>query len=242
MIAKPRLTALVQSSLIVSDGEKGGAGKSFALRAMADALMANGVDVVGFDADTRNSHLVRFYQNSFPVTRVYLRDQAGWNTLIDSVADINPQAVVLLDLPANVGEMLAAQMPRLQHACDRLNRVIYRLWTIDSEYDSVAQLAASREVVRLKNSIVAMNGLHGQPQDFEIWQTSKIRKAFLEVGGLEISVPAMAPAIRSKISASRCSFAEADNLDLSLSERIDLECWRAASHAAFAPVIDRLRG
>ncbi|MEA1071758.1 hypothetical protein [Sphingomonas sp. LY160] len=229
-----------RSNLVIADGEKGGVGKSFAQRALAHTILARGNDIVGFDADSRNAHLARYYASTIPVHRIYLRDRAGWNKLIDSIATLDHSTDVLLDLPANMGEVLAKEMSRLLLACQRSNRVVHRMWVMDSEYDSVAQLSSSQDVIPLERTIVVKNGLFGEPEDFRIWEGSKIQAALKAAEGVELHLPAMPPALRSRISTAQCSFSDAANLPLTVSEKLDLEWWLSFSEAAFEPFLEKV--
>ncbi|NJC05745.1 hypothetical protein GGQ97_001538 [Sphingomonas kaistensis] len=231
--------------LILSDGEKGGVGKSFAKRALTHTMLARGLELVGFDADTRNSHLARFYGETITVNRIYLRDRKGWDGLIDVLGKLDEYTDVVIDLPANMGEILAKEAPRLLMACERKRRSVHRMWVMGSEYDSVAQLSASKNVFPLERTFVVKNGLYGNDEDFQTWQGSNIQKELhnaqpAEEKDCEILLPAMAPSLRGRISSARCSFSHAAKLPLTLSEQIDLQLWLASTEAAFEPILEQL--
>lgn len=88
--------------IILVGGDKGGVGKSFLARIAAGLLLKRGSSVHGFDGDSRNPHLARYYQsaaddNSSPITidRSMLRSVDGWSEMYAKWEFVDPATVTL---------------------------------------------------------------------------------------------------------------------------------------------------
>ena len=229
---------LPKSVVLTADGDKGGAGKSVVARAVVHVLTRNGFEVQGFDADARNAHLHRFCSPSIEVQRVYLRTTTGWDELYNAMQQVERENPIVIDLPANIGETIEAEMPRLRRVFELRGRELFRIWVIDEEDDGIQLLRSSRHVTPYSRTFVVKNGRFGPEEVFELWHESDTRKQLLTEGGLDAYVPALPIRVRTKIRNARCSFADAFALDLTDHERIDLEIWLDQIEIAFQPLLE----
>ena len=224
--------------VIVADGDKGGVGKSFTMRSVAHCQRSWGMDCVGIDGDSRNAHLERYYGSTMPVSRPYLREEKGWNEMIDLIHATSSDRPILVDLPAGIGDAVKRWGPKFGAALDKMQRRLIRLWVLDEEDDVIQLLRLSSGVFPFgPSTVVVMNGRFGDREAFELWNGSKTRRDLLAAGGTETYLPRLAPAAREKIRNARCPFADAaEKANFTLSEAIDLEIWLSSIEHTFAPL------
>lgn len=83
-----RFDANNPAPILISDGEKGGIGKSHLERLLAYLMSAHSVQWQGFDLDPRNSHLARFHPK-VDVRRLDWNDAAAWEDLYHGIMQVD---------------------------------------------------------------------------------------------------------------------------------------------------------
>src|SRR5690606_20291914 len=195
---------------LVADGDKGGVGKSFLARIHAYLASTSGLDWVGFDLDTRNAHLARFHQN-MDVTRFDWTQPAAWDQLYRQIMQTDASKVLLIDLPAQAGQVLSREYPRLLATARHAGRPVLRFWCLSRSFDSVNLLSQSLQAVSCADTFAVKNLRDGHPEQFELWDQSKTRELLLTSGGTELCLPCLPTGVADAIEAADTSFIDAQS-------------------------------
>lgn len=244
-----RMRVQNNGSIILSSGDKGGVGKSFALRCAAHNLNRWQLDWCGFDGDARNSHLVRFQPGS-RVEPLVLKVDSDFDRLLDKIEETDPRFHILIDTPAGSGDVIERRGDRLVELAQLLGRPLIRLFALDEEDDVLMAIQREAPAMGLGNIVAVLNGRFGPRSGFLLWERERrggvqsVRDAVLGAGGAEIYLPVLPPLARVEIRDARCTFAQAADgrIDLSFSQRANLSDWIAEMEAAFEPLRARIEG
>lgn len=192
--------------LVLVNGDKGGPGKSFMARVLKWRLDAMRIPVVLFDGDERNGHLDRFYGSTANVTRFDARTEAGWTVFFNALDQVSGDTVALVDLPSGVGKHLHREAKRLI-ANQELGMTTVHVWVADHNEDSVRLFKDLAGIAPAHHTAFVMNRrLNEDLSRFSIWSKSKTRAAFISSGGIEASLPPLAPGAHDRIAASQLPF------------------------------------
>jgi hypothetical protein len=225
--------------VIISDGDKGGAGKSFLARILAYLLMQGGHSWAGFDLDPRNAHLQRFHKG-MDVTRIDWTGQTSWDRLYDGIMEVDPSRVVLVDLPAQAGTVASREFPRLLATANHVGRPVLRFWSLTRDFDSVNLLAQTLNLLDLRNTFAVLNLRHATPEDFDLWLGSNTRRTLIASGGSELRLSRLPSGVAAAIDAADLAFSDALSHVRQPYYRIDIEAYLAEISREFAPVLERL--
>jgi hypothetical protein len=229
--------------ILLIGGDKGGTGKSFGARTIAGFLRKHGYVVAGYDGDARNGHLSRYYSESLPVSRAVLRDSMGWTRLYMGWKQVADDAIIMLDLPGNVGDMIESEAVRLRLLGEKLDREIINIWVASEEEDSIWLLDSALKVADASNTIFWMNGRFGaDPSKFELWNGSQKRDRFMADGGTEAFLPVLPIFTRTKIARARSPFHDVSTAQLEGIEEIDFDIWWDSVESALEPLAIMLGG
>lgn len=229
--------------LVVVNADKGGAGKSFTGRTIAWKLSELGLPIAAFDGDARNAHLDRFHAGSFAVTRCNLREEDGWSLLYDQLADIDPAAYVLVDLPAGAGDCIHTELPRLRMALEEDGSDLVHIWVGDSGEDAVRLFRDLYDVAPATSTAFVMN-CRGDADDarFGVWRNSKIRARFIEEGGVEAALPDLPSRIADRFALAHAPFGDPGAAALRRSEKLSFRLWSEKVDKQFGPALDLILG
>jgi hypothetical protein len=225
--------------ILISDGDKGGAGKSFLARILAYLLTHAGFPWEGFDLDPRNGHLSRFHKD-MPVERVDWTVPAEWNRLYDRISEVEDSHALLIDLPAQVGTLAAREFPRLLATAKHFKRPVFRFWTLGRDFDSVNLLAQTLDLVELQNTFAVLNLRSASREDFELWNGSNTQTRLLKGKGAELQLPALSPGVAAEIEANDLSFHQALSSLKQPYFRFDIEAYLETIQREFATVLERI--
>ncbi|MHB1666482.1 hypothetical protein [Thiomonas sp.] len=214
------------------DGDKGGVGKSFAARAIADMLMQstrfnlpkpiNRLLVV--DADESNQDVCG--AGGFPkletintcevIGKFYpISSPEQWVKVGDEVFDIVQQwndtdeCRVVFSLPAGAG-LAIAKAAEVTAVMTALNAV--HVWVMGTDAGSVEQLQARISAFPsfYRQGFVIRNLRHGVKEDFTHWERSVTRDAVLDWGWQEIDLPVLTPSVAVNLARTPLHIAERD--------------------------------
>lgn len=214
------------------DGDKGGVGKSFTARAVADMLMQSErfnlpkpiTRLLVVDADESNQDVCgeggfvgresvggcevsgKFYPISTP---------EQWVRVGDQVFDIiqrwpeGGEGRVVFSLPAGAG-LAIAKAAEVTAVMAALNAV--HVWVMGTDAGSVEQLQARISVFPsfYRQGFVIRNLRHGIKEDFTHWERSATRAAVLDWGWQEIDLPVLTPSVAVDLARTPLHIAERD--------------------------------
>ena len=225
--------------VLVADGDKGGVGKSFLARVLAYLVSSTGLDWAGFDLDARNAHLTRFHQN-MDVTRFDWTQPMAWDQLYGQIMRIDASKVLLIDLPAQAGQVLSREYPRLLATARHTGRPLLRFWCLSRSFDSVNLLSQGLGAVPCADTFAVKNLLDAHLESFDLWDMSKTRETLLSGGGTELCLPMLPAGVADAIEAADTSFIDAPSRITEPWFLYDLESFLHDVGSAFAPVVGRL--
>lgn len=233
--------------LVLTDGQKGGVGKSQVARLLAHAFWKNGWPLIGIDGDEDgNPHLERFYHSVFPVEVFDLRETEHWSGVADFVHGADKRHVILLDAPGGVAGKIRKWTSQTHLTLNDLERPVFRVWVMSNLVDGIIRLNSSRDLVDLSHTIVILNrylvGASGERDGYQEWLSTGLRRDLLTAGGLEVEIPALHGPANSAIHHLQCPFEEAPARLPSFVLRKTTSLWLAHCERALAPVLQLLGG
>jgi hypothetical protein len=253
----PALT--LKKRLIVSLGDKGGVGKSFIIRKLAEMHMeAKTPNLLLVDGDASVSSIYKFHTDTVVPFDLHgtvdARDQFV-NDLLRRGKDL-----VVADLPAASLSTLREMASEYSFA-DEVAKAGYRMTVISpitpyddplldfqeavslidpdafAAYDAAAGKDPAPTDLRA-DYVAIVNLVSGERSDFEEWDApGGFTKGLLHfVGGVEVEIPLLRPKVAAALQLHRLSFKDGETSErLAITDRSRLQRWNAA-------VEDTLRG
>jgi len=207
-------------------GEKGGVGKSFVARLLAQYYIDSGRAFNGFDADGSHSTFMRFYgefSNAIDVTDFSSLDQ------IVETAESQPVNDIIIDTAAQTFRNLR-QWIEDTAAFDLLALMgfdTYYWHVMDDGIDSANLLDKLLDAYEktAANIIVVKNG--GRGSDFGLFEQSAIYSRAKSAGVQFLDLDILQPSLAQKVDFSCSSFWAAANAssELSIAERQRVRVW-----------------
>ena len=173
-------------------GGKGGTGKSTFARGALDTLVAAGVDVAAFDGDPENAQLHRFYKDvGSGVVRTELSARDGGDPLLNAMEEQQPE-VILADVAAGGSQILVHLEDETGFLSDaaEMGYQFTVVSVLSPIKDSVNMLREAMDTTQ-GHSVqhVVVKNLHfGDPDDFELFDSSKTKQRFAEGGGIVLEM------------------------------------------------------
>jgi hypothetical protein len=219
-------------------GEKGGVGKSLVARLLAQYMIDNSIQFLGFDSDRSHGALLRFYAAySSPI----LIDKYDSLDVIVEAAAEQPERRILVDLAAQTNEQLTQWMDdsQLLEVAPDIGLNIRYWHVMDSGKDSVDLLKRllDKHGNRLHYTLV-LNQLRGD--DFCILENSGEKLRAEQMGASIVTLKRLHEASMMKIDASSSSFwaavnkGDGDTSGLRLLERQRVKIWLRSAYAELA--------
>lgn len=214
--------------LALSNGDKGGVGKSFLDRALIDFMIRYEIPVAPVDADVRNADVYSVVNKIVPVERLNLRTEDGWAALVDFMDKNASSKEIVVNLPAGIGEEEEKYAEIFADAANEIGVDVVVFWVMNHEAESVKLLKHSIEnkLLNPANVVVVRNHYFGD--NFDIWQGSQTRQTFLALGGKEVDLPVLSRKVCDQLLKADLLFSEALAGDkLGIYERLVLKKWLA---------------
>jgi hypothetical protein len=219
-------------------GEKGGVGKSLVARLLAQYMIDNSIEFLGFDSDRSHGALLRFYAGySSPIL---IDKYESLDVIVEAAAE-KPERRILVDLAAQTNEQLMQWMDdsQLLEVAPEIGLNIRYWHVMDSGRDSVDLLKRllDKHGNRLHYTLV-LNQLRGD--DFRILENSGERQRAEGMGASIVSLKRLHEAAMIKIDASSTSFwaavnkSDGDTSGLRLLERQRVKAWLKNAYAELA--------
>lgn len=229
----PTLATANNGQVHLIGGEKGGVGKSFVARLLAQHFIDHQIPFIGFDTDRSHGTLTRFY-NGF-ASPIVIDRYEHLDAIIESAVDV-PARRVMVDLAAQTQEPLVRWMEDsgVLDLADMQGIALHYWNVMDNGRDSVEllQKLLDRFGARLRYVIVR-NQLRGD--DFSLLEKSGLQDRALGLGARIVTLKKLHDTVVQKIDAANSSFWAAgnnsapDGVSLGLMERQRLRLW--LSHA-----------
>jgi hypothetical protein len=152
---------------------------------------------------------------------------------------------VVVTLPAGIGGVFAKHAGDLRTAAVDLKRGLTIWWPMNRTPDSIALLQPVVDAFGKDSGaqLVAVRNLFfGPPERFARWQDSKLRKRFLDAGGLEADFPELHERIVDATFASLPArrFSSNGESGLGYGERLWLKRWLEETTAGFDGLAERV--
>jgi hypothetical protein len=194
------------------DGDKGGVGKSFLSRCLADSFINHEVSgmpkidkLIVIDADPMNPDVVceHGYKNEV-VNDIQIigmqrpiKSEDDWLNLINELAEtqINETDEIRLvfSLPSAAGLYITESVLSLMAL---MNPTPIWVMGIDASSTNQLEVRVGKSPMFYQQGVVLVNMKHGAGKSFEYWDKSKIRKTLLsgeDYSWTELELPAMMP-------------------------------------------------
>lgn len=200
-------------ALVLFHGDKGGTGKSTVCKAFVDWALTNGIPVHTIDADTRNPDVHRMFSGFSPAEQVNLRTEDGWAEMVDRMVEMGESRNIAVNLPAGIGDEDERRSEIFLEAAQQADIPIVLFWVINRGVDSVNQLrhqlenglaSGLRHMICVRNQHFAKEG-----ERFDIWDDSKTRQMFEEIGGQTADFPALSDRVVSVLDKNNLPYSKA---------------------------------
>lgn len=211
-------------SIFLIGGSKGGVGKSIVAMATVDYLLEQGENVLLIESDTSNPDVWKANKESTECELVNLDEADGWIHLVN-ICDSKPDSVVVINTAARNNKGVSAYGETLNSTLSELKRKLVTLWVINRQRDSLELLKEFMDAIPNADVHVVRNGHYGEEKKFELYNSSKIKKAVEDKGGKSLMFPDLADRVSDDIYSKRMSIAAAIK-ELPLGNRAELLRWR----------------
>ncbi len=224
--------------LYVCDGAKGGVGKSLVATAIGSLLLANNCDTTFIETDPANPDLARRFKNHAPVLLADISDRDGWIALLDELETIDSPHIVV-SLPAGLNGIHEIQ-PLLRRTLDLLGIELRLFFCLSRQFDSIDLLGKSLDsgLAAIATQAIALkNGFFGSDQQFDRWNQSKQRAAWMSRGHSEAYLPELNHRIVDHLECHPQPLHSLGRAGLSTALRIDLEDWLISAASHFSSIL-----
>ena len=221
-------------------GEKGGVGKSFTARLLAQYYIDHKQPFIGFDTDLSHETFTRFYGEF--INPILITDVESLDRIIDE-AEQHPQQDIIVDLAAQTAAPLRQWMQdcELMELMQELGFCVMYWHVMDDGADSAYLLSKISKQLKHENcQIIAVKNL-GCGEDFSAFEQSPMHRKAVDAGVNFISLPKLQTQLAQKVDFNHLSFwAAANNTKLiSIAERRRVKVWLencfATMDTVFAP-------
>lgn len=213
-------------SLHFVGGEKGGVGKSFTSRLLAQYFIDSKSEFVGFDTDASHCTFSRFYKDY--TTRIDVEDSNSLDQIIET-ADNEPNANIIVDLAAQTSQKVNQWISGcgLFEIMSELGFNVYFWHVMDDGADSANLLNTfiqnfSQTNVRL---IVVQN--YGRGKSFRLFEQTQTYQLAKEKSANFVSFPKLEETLTQKIDFGSLSFWAAAHIkeSMKIAERHRVKIW-----------------
>jgi hypothetical protein len=228
-----------KNRITIIAGGKGGVGKSFLAQNLLTWYQGAGVKIVVFDGDPENNTLTRFTKVARPIN---MRQRQQMDQCIEVIA-AGEASHVLLDSQAATSGVVHAWFKELNVSSieTHLHAHITCVMMITQSLDTLVQTIRWTEQLGKTVQWIAVKNMY-LTQDFKKWDTSGLRKKFLEeLDGKEISVPALPEFLMTQLESNNLSIAAGMKSDqLSWADRQRLTSYQQELFGQFKNISDAL--
>ncbi|MBW4456332.1 MAG: hypothetical protein KME55_28570 [Nostoc indistinguendum CM1-VF10] len=179
---------ITKKRLVIVTGDKGGVGKSTFARGLVQTYLDKGQRFIGFDADSSNSQLLRFYGQHCHIEPLDIFKTGNIDQFFDEMKTkanpkvggdgeiIQPESLFLLELPPQSRRILrkfVEEMTFLETAEKHYNIRVTMVVVISRVIDSINQLIDLHSFCGNQvDYIVVKNLFFGEPDEFTRYKNS----------------------------------------------------------------------
>lgn len=179
---------ITKKRLVIVTGDKGGVGKSTFARGLVQTYLDKGQRFIGFDADSSNSQLLRFYGRHCHIEPLDIFKTGNIDQFFDEMKTkanpkvggdgeiIQPESLFLLELPPQSRRILrkfVEEMTFLETAEKHYNIRVTMVVVISRVIDSINQLIDLHSFCGNQvDYIVVKNLFFGEPDEFTRYKNS----------------------------------------------------------------------
>lgn len=179
---------IAKKRLVIVTGDKGGVGKSTFARGLVQTYLDKGQRFIGFDADSSNSQLLRFYGQHCHIEPLDIFKTGNIDQFFDEMKTkanpkvggdgeiIQPESLFLLELPPQSRRILrkfVEEMTFLETAEKHYNIRVTMVVVISRVIDSINQLIDLHSFCGNQvDYIVVKNLFFGEPDEFTRYENS----------------------------------------------------------------------
>ncbi|WP_157817010.1 hypothetical protein [Nostoc flagelliforme] len=179
---------ITKKRLVIVTGDKGGVGKSTFARGLVQTYLDKGQRFIGFDADSSNSQLLRFYGQHCHIEPLDIFKTGNIDQFFDEMKTkanpkvggdgeiIQPESLFLLELPPQSRRILRKfieEMTFLETAEKHYNIRVTMVVVISRVIDSINQLIDLHSFCGNQvDYIVVKNLFFGEPDEFTRYENS----------------------------------------------------------------------
>ena len=219
-------------------GEKGGVGKSFTARLLAQYFVDSQKPFIGFDTDTSHATFTRFYSQFVSPVRV---DNAESLDAIIDIAEANPEANIIVDLAAQTG----AKLQRWMDDCgmfamlEELGFAVCFWHVLDNSADATFLLNKALDFYANTPAKIVIVENRGRGGRFEGFENSRVYLKALELGACVMALDKLHESVTQKIDFNSYSFWAAANSRqcMKLTEAQRVRVWLKNSYAQVDQII-----
>lgn len=223
----------------ISNGGKGGVGKSMSALALTNYLSANPENrVLVIETDTQNPDVMRTLsgtsRENITMMKADLRNEDGWNDFLETLEEVSTDYdYCVVSLPGADIE-IQKYLPLIKKIFVGLGIDIVEIFTVNRNQDSLNLFGKSQETgfgqIAIRTAFI-MNGAFGERKKFERWDSSPLRKKYKP---LEIFMPELFWKTFDLCRESTVTFDEKlEETGISLLHESRLSEWIAAINSEF---------
>jgi hypothetical protein len=218
-------------------GEKGGVGKSFTSRLLAQYYIDHKKAFIGFDTDPSHETFSRFYGEF--VNLISVHDVESVDRILEE-AEAHPNQDIIVDLAAQTAFPLQQWMQdcELLDLLQELKFEVFYWHVMDDGADSAYLLTKITQQMQHKNCTVIAVKNEGRGEDFSSFEKAPMYARAIAAGVRFINIPKLQPHLVQKIDFNHLSFwAAAHNTQLiSIIERRRVKLWIDQCFKAFSSI------
>ncbi len=208
-------------------GSKGGEGKSLFTFVLANYFLEKNSNILLVDSGTDNPDVYKAHKEmglanlACAINR--LDSQNDWMDL-SNLMEKYPDHLVIVNGAARTKESVQQNGEMFWEMLEMLKRRMTVFWMINIHRDSVELLHSFQQSLPKTAIHVCRNLFFGQPEQFEIYNTSKAREK-VEAQGKTLDFPVLSPSVATAIYSRRQPIKTAYE-QMRISEKVELSRWK----------------
>lgn len=214
-------------------GEKGGVGKSFTSRLLAQYYIDHKRPFVGFDGDISHGTFTRFYGEF--TTSITITEISSLDRIIEH-AEAHPDDDIIVDLAAQSAAPLVQWMQdcELPELMQELGFEVLYWHVMDDGADSAYLLTKISKPLEYDNCQIIAVKNQGRGEDFSTFEQAPMYAKAVDVGVCFVTLPKLQTHLAQKIDFNHLSFwaAANDTKLISIVERRRVKVWLEQCYAA----------